>query len=503
MNVDVQGVLSSNIRLLQRITSSKGFGAWQKFDRASFIVDWFALYFAPNPKGSSSATAVQCEPGQITLFVALDSPPTTDDHVAGEHLISKLREVLSLDGSTKRRIMTLHRLIAEKAAPRIHRRLQMFLDVDRYQGTGAATLGLSGAFDQAVSYWESQGKEERSSRCVGASKEIFGDEDHGVAIIKAIFGELVKYVQEAVEIMNTGYSFDRWFPTIKNIWECLAIVFASDALRSVDSVFDDCLGKNLRFMRVLNIRTLHLFSYWNGAVKLVHHAIPIFRQTLGEDGVERFVRGEGDIHICWVNDLPSALPSPGESIRYSTTPAAHLNMLIEACALRSRHRPALREKLLQDERIAGAWGPDDEVIPRVHPELQLILHLSREGINVFGDQIGVSKRMCWACKEYLGIIHPKAKGIRRPKWKFSMVSGRIKHNWIPPPTPDGERVVGALMMRLLKNVSIELDLDLWDVDDVCISQSEFCGAPSQRCSELEELDNAGLSGWAPRTQHAT
>ncbi|EMD30995.1 hypothetical protein CERSUDRAFT_69639 [Gelatoporia subvermispora B] len=411
----MQSILCSNTRLLQHI-SEPDVGLWQKINTPSAIIDWFALYFTRNSAGSSSATSVQSEPGQITLHVALEST------------------VLSLDqdGTTKTGLQALQRLIALKTAPRIHRQLRKLLDVNTYcSSKEVASYGLSLAFKHALSYWKERGNLERSPRCLELSGSKFGDEDHGVDVLKDTFATLLTYAQEAVDIMNTDYNPDRWLYAIEKVWECLATTMLSDAFRFVDAVFGHCVGHDFTFMNQVYKRALRVHS---------------------EDGVQRFVRGDGGVQICWVNDLPSSLPSIGKPFQYSTTPAAHLNTLIESCALRSRHRLALREKL----------------------------------------------RMCWACQQYLGIIHPKETVTQ-----LQQASGKTKCDWIPPPTSDGERVVDVLILWFLDAVSLQMDLVMEAVDGSRLPKLMFRDEPSEAHPELEELKRVGLTGWSPRTEHIT
>ncbi|OCH89320.1 hypothetical protein OBBRIDRAFT_27699 [Obba rivulosa] len=459
----------------------------RKTTKTSIIVDWFALYFARRAEGDEIATAVQCEPGEITLHVALNTAPMNDDREAGECLLATLRTVFAQDETDHDRIATLRHLILRKTAPRIRRKLQRLVAVPEYRDKRASSLGLCGAFNQALLFWESRGRKEMSIRCLEVSKELYGDQEHGTAAVGVIFTRLIEYVQEALLVLDAQSNVERWLNVLKEVWECLDILHSSNIFRDLETNHVLPFMNHLRFMDTLRLRMWHVYSYSIGAERFVSDGIPVFRQTLGEDGIDCFVRGHGGVRICWANDLPSSLPSPCSPFHFPTTPSAHYNAFIESCALRTRYRPGIRTLLEQKVDITQAWKPGETVISRVHPEMQLVTFLSRKGINVLGDYIGINKPACWACEYYVGLMRPPSSR-RKPKWRFSEVNSKFKTDWVPPPTPEGDQTVNKISLRLAAAIARRLDPLMFKTDGIWVKG--YTDSQYHKCPELKQLSPA-------------
>lgn len=454
----------------------------RKSTKTSIIVDWFAIYFARSASGDAVATAVQCEPGQITLHVALDRLPTTEDHDAAGNLLSALRDVLGRKRTFRGRTLLLRRLIARQTPARIRRKLERLVSAEEYRNTRAVSLGVMGAFDQALSCWESLCKKEMSPQCLDASERLYGDREHGIGVIRAKFGQLLEYVQDALNIADPESTPDQWFNALENVWGCLHIIHFSDFLGDFEKVDVGAFMAHFHFMKKLRLRMWHIFSYSFGAAWLVSDGIPLFRQTLGDWGIDCFVQGDGGVSIRWIDESASSIALRGEPFHFPTTPAVHLDNFIESCALRARYRPGIRSVLQQQDCVANAWSPDDVVVPKVHSELRLVTYLVRESIDVIGDCIGMSKPACWACECYLGIPRPRS---RRSKWRFSESSGKLRDDWMPPPTTEGEKTADLLARQFAARIASELDPVLIRTDRVYVQH--YRNDHFDNCPELKKM----------------
>ncbi|OCH89321.1 hypothetical protein OBBRIDRAFT_27684 [Obba rivulosa] len=480
-------VLSGNMRLLSLLDIPDVVPHRRRTTTTSIIVDWFALYFAHRSEGDAIATAVQCEPGEIVLHVAMNGAPLDDDREAGECLLSTLRTVFSQDKADHDRMATLRRLILRKTAPRIRRKLQRLVAAEEYRDELASSLGLCDAFNQALLCWELRGRGETSIRCLEVSKELYGDQEHGTAALCAVFSRLTEHVQEALLVLGADSDNDRRLIVLEEVWKCLDILLASDVFRDIEMNHILAFKYHLRFMDTLRLRMWHVHSYSIGAERFVSDGMPVFHQTLGDNGIDRFVHGHGGVSIRWVNDLPSSLPSTCPPFHFPTTPSAHYDAFIESCALRTRFRPGIRSLLQQKVDITQAWKLGETVIPRVHPEMQLVTYLSREGISVLGDHIGISKPACWACEHYVRLMRPPSNHRKR-KWRFSEVNSKFKADWVPPPTPEGDQTVNKIALRLAAAIARRLDPLMFRTDGIWVK--EYTDSQYYKCPELKQLSPA-------------
>ncbi|OCH89323.1 hypothetical protein OBBRIDRAFT_835883 [Obba rivulosa] len=332
----MKGALPSNMRLLALLNRPDVVPHRQNTTKTSIIVDWLALYFARRAEGGAIATAVQCEPGEIILHVAVDGSPTDDDREAGAYLLSTLRAVFAQGIVDHDRPLILRRLMIQKTAPRIRRKLQRLVTAPEYRDERASSLGLCGAFDQALQFWESRGRKETSLRCLEVSEELHGDQEHGTAALGAIFSRLMERSQEAILVLDSETNIDRWLTVLDEVWDCLDILQTSDVFRNIEINYVLPFMGYLSFMKKLHFRMWHIYFYTIGAECFVSDGIPIFHQTLGDDGIDRFVHGHGGVSIRWVNDLPSSLPSTCPPFHFPTTPSAHYDAFIESYALRTQ-----------------------------------------------------------------------------------------------------------------------------------------------------------------------
>ncbi|EMD35410.1 hypothetical protein CERSUDRAFT_75013 [Gelatoporia subvermispora B] len=267
---------------------------------------------------------------------------------------------------------------------------------------------------------------------------------------------------------------DLWVAALRRVWKCLDILHTLDFIHSIE--IDDLLSFKEHY-------AFALFSYSFGASRFVHGGMPVFRQTLGDQGIEQFVKEQRGISICWVDNSPSAFSSP------------------------TRYRPDIRVRLQDEVDITGAWNSGDSVAPRVHPETQLITYLVREKIDILGNHIGLSKPACWACECYVDCFQPPY--ARRPQrritdvsvgtlWKFSEVNGKFRDDWVPPPTPEGKMTIERMAHRLTFGITRRLDPVLYTAGHVWVKnytddQYDHCpklvklGPEPRRCPELARL----------------
>ncbi|EMD35378.1 hypothetical protein CERSUDRAFT_116160 [Gelatoporia subvermispora B] len=489
MDIHSQAVVYGNVRLLSRLGGSNKLSRRRKFNKISTMVDWFALYFARNQHGDAAGVSVQCEPGLITLHVAVTGIPTAEDRASGEQLLSQLRTLFSEKLTDTTQVQLLRRLILRKSTPRVRRRLERFLDITTYWPSSISDLGIYDSFEQALSTWESLGRRENSMGCLELSQEFYGDEHHGVAALSKAFSSLLATTQEVTQLMASETGDDRWLTVLNKVWRLLAIILTSDVFRDVGKIAMGLFPEQWLFIYSLYLKLWSLYSYSYGAYQFVKDGMPAFRQTLGEDGVSDFLRGDGGIVVAWVKDAAPYLPLSCEPLPLPITPATHLNSFIESCALRDRYRPGIRALLQSNVRVTGAWNAGDLVVPKLHPEMQLIAYFTKEGISVLGSCIGVSKPVCWACEKCINSSRPLLKDFRfTTKWKVSEVSRKVKDDWVPPPNEAGDRTVKFLARELGQRIALRLDPLLYEVDSIRVR--EYSDDQFDKCPELQYAPDA-------------
>lgn len=172
--------------------------------------------------------------------------------------------------------------------------------------------------------------------------------------------------------------------------------------------------------------------------------MPLFREVLGQDGMARFLRGDGGLDIQWIG-ANSAMPqNHAKPYKWLEPPKARLLGLLESRGLLDNMDPGKLSELLKSSNLGQAWSVGILIHLRYHCEIQLINYLRNTSTEVNGKIIGVSKLMCMACNLYL--MQLKGEG-----WVLSGTSGKAHAGWMIPPDAAG-MVVAVEIDRELNEV---------------------------------------------------
>ncbi|KAF9242049.1 hypothetical protein BU15DRAFT_60560 [Melanogaster broomeanus] len=221
------------------------------------ILNWIASTFVRSPIGDVVATALRAQPGNITLYLAMNRgyPEKADEDNAAEFL-RVLRKALYLFQHDDER--SAHIELVHMAVSATHARLSCKLEaIDKMPWTytphdseKAVSLAVNDQFDALVMKWNAAGPNEVMTRTLPRWMD-------GSATPRFVFTRFISIIR------------------LKKVGEGDKIVA----------------------------------HYGSGALMLVRRGFKFFTTILGTEGRKSFLEGDGGFHIEWVGRQPGILPN--------------------------------------------------------------------------------------------------------------------------------------------------------------------------------------------------
>jgi OTT_1508-like deaminase len=282
-------------------------------------------------------------------------------------------------------------------------------------------------FSQAIDSW---GKEESSPDVIRWMNTWVCESPN--AALKDIAQRLLASAES--ENFDTPYEFDAtWHSRLHHSYLFpVAVLLASQFFSDVESGRTSLAPGLVSLIRQLRRRCVKVRWYEIGIHLLCTWGRDSLRRILGAGAFNKFVCSEEDdaLTIDWL-ETPNAMPDPMPR-RYETAQDALVNMLATISEGSDEDEPfacSIRNKL----SAITYWTPTCVVV--YHPELQIIDHLRRSGVQPSPAYVGCSKLACRACKIYVDHLHD---------YKWSLYTGGLHTmdletptDWLMPPSDAG------------------------------------------------------------------
>ncbi|KAF9231930.1 hypothetical protein BU15DRAFT_67926, partial [Melanogaster broomeanus] len=417
------------------------------------ILNWIASIFVRNPDDAAAAATLRVQPGEITLYLALNRgyPEKADEDNAVEFL-RVLRKVLHLfqhDPSSA------HLELVYMAVSACHARLSHKLEaIDKMQWSytpdGAekpSIIPVDAHFDDLVVKWNAAGHNEGGFMLDFAHRydknAVLMD---GNAALRFVFAEFIAVIRKKkVGEEDEMYVFRDVEDKMRrgtSLCGLAYVLVTSTFFKALPSRFQPTpfsKEENL-WLHKLRRRLGRVAHYTSDASILVRTGLKFFATVLGAEGLKSFFEGDGGFHI-----EPYYRPKSLIS-RFDELLAEEVDKIgVED-----------REKLLKDMGFRGAlehvWKAENAIIPHLHCELQLIHYLERNDIAIHKNVIGVSKLTCFACNAYVGAVNTRRGLAGFGPWMLAGTSDKFDPAWLIPQSTDGIQAVNLIWKRLKKGI---------------------------------------------------
>ncbi|EMD35000.1 hypothetical protein CERSUDRAFT_66843 [Gelatoporia subvermispora B] len=435
-----QRTVINHLSLLDHLSAKLRYDHEPSHRRTRGILDWLALIFAGNDPSNVAATCLQVEPGEITLHVAVkNGTPTRRDRETADRFLTTLRDAFAFPESDDagRHALFLHFLLRT-----LPRRIQF--DIDQIISTSRPSpqQDLFGYLEELLSQWESRKGKETSPACLDYSEQEYGDREHGASVLKTCLEILLRNPPRIEDLPEGGANDDRDITALRAICQIADVVARSDFCKFLlTGPVSQTFARRLRRLALYN----------TGAYTFAAHAMKTFHRALGSTALSQFVRGRGGgVIVRWAGDTLQVPKLHAKLSRYTLPPTACLQLLLNSShQLRNLHKHPLLQSVSQ------AWNVQagDAVVPLLHCEVQLIIHLTQHDIKAQDGCIGTTKGVCWACWRYMQLCQSPTDSAG---WSFTETSAKATRNWLVPPTAEGFAIAEEVKQKLagmLKEIS--------------------------------------------------
>ncbi|OCH86599.1 hypothetical protein OBBRIDRAFT_838053 [Obba rivulosa] len=444
---DRQSTVINHLSLLDHLSANLRYDHEPSHRRTRGVLDWLALIFSGNDPSNVAATCLQVDPGEITLHIAVkDGVPTSRDREIAQLFLSALRHAFVLPDSED---ASRHALFIRFLLRVLPRRIQYDIDQIISFPRPSSQPDLFGYLSGLLSLWEQRKGKEMSLPCLEYSEQEYGDREHGTAVLKTCLEILLKNPPRIEDLPESDDDDDREVNALRAICQIADVVARSDFCKAMlPAPTYRKLGRRLRRLVLWN----------NGSYNFGMYALKTFRRALGDAALSRFLRGEpGGVIIRWAGDTLQMPRLHGRMIRYTFPPTACLQSVLNSTSV-----PKNLDKHHLLQCVSQAWNikAGDAVVPLLHCEVQLLIHLAQNDIKVQDGCMGTSKGVCWACWRYMQrCLSPTDLA----GWSFTESTEKVLRNWLTPSTLEGLAVAEEIKQKLvgrLQEISAKRELEL-------------------------------------------
>lgn len=417
------------------------------------ILSWIAVCLVRDAQGDAVAAALSVLSGTITLFLSRTrGPPDEQDIANSRELVSALRQAmaetdanLATDILFKTAVSISYRRFASKVGAII-----------RMEKVG---WKVSHRFGSIVDDWVASGGTENDVGVFNFAHELgVSTETDGHTVLKLVFNQLIKLIEEGLGDLSSGVDKYMWAPWYgrfavilvhSRFFKQFAKQEGSQSLRERYGAADSTWILKLwrRLWRVARYR----IDAWSFATYGFH----FIRDALGVQGLAEFLDAGKNMEVNWVaNQQPGILPrNHGYVYALPEPPLLYLSSTLEKYGL---GRLELDETKPEQQEFADsvrALWPAGGAVPHLHCEIQLISFFEQNDASpVHKNYIGASKLSCWACQAYIEQVNKQ----RAEPWIILGTSNKANYAWLVPPNPFGLSVVDLIhdkLMEALANIA--------------------------------------------------
>lgn len=402
------------------------------------ILDWIALCFVREVQ-DVVAVAIATQHQAVTLYIANNrgGPPGEEDIVTASTFLSTIRHGYASNVDKKVMAERLVQMLFLVTPTRLQHKLFniMAIKLPKSQAVDASTL--QGWLDLLVSRWATRGGQETSVPITEYAADIFSDRARTLDALKHCFRFIMKNINGLLEMMSSDYVVEKVAGKFQTMVIYAMILLQSSFFRSLfdhtSGLHPPALSDEYGFLLKLWRRLYRVTRYEMGARLFVSAGMPLFRDVLGQDGMAKFLRGDGGLDIQWIGAGFSMLPNHARPYIWPETPKARLIQLLKSRGFLERMDMAKLDEFLNSPNVGRAWSNGAQIRPQYHCEVQLVNYLRHTSTEVNGKIIGVSKPICMACDLYL-------KQLSGEGWVVSGTSGKAHASWMIPPDTAGMAV---------------------------------------------------------------